>query len=187
MWKTVAAGVTVLAIAGGSMVYAQQRGDNHGFARHWRPSAEDISAFTDARIAGFKAGLKLTADQEKNWPAVEKSLRDFAKLRSERFSAYASADRPKDPVERLRLRADAMTQMGTSLKAIADAETPLYQSLDEGQKHRFAMFAHMAEAGFAREHHRHHGPGEHGFMHGRGGPDMGSGSDAPAMAPKPQP
>src|SRR5439155_23574335 len=37
----------------------------------WRPSAEDVAAFTDARIAGLKAGLKLTPEQEKNWPAVE--------------------------------------------------------------------------------------------------------------------
>ena len=185
MWKTVAAGVTALAIAGSSMVYAQQRGDNRGSAGHWRPSAEDISAFTDARIAGFKAGLKLTADQEKNWPAVEKALRDFAKTRSERFSAYASADQPKDPVERLRQHADAMTQMGASLKAIADAEAPLYQSLDEGQKHRFAIFAQMAEQRFGHEHHRHHEHGGRGFM--RGGPAGGPGSDGPALAPKPQP
>jgi zinc resistance-associated protein len=185
MWKTVAAGLTALAIAGGSMVYAQQRGDGRGHAPHWRPSAEDISAFTDARIAGFKAGLRLTADQEKNWPALETALRDFAKLRSERFSAYASADRPKDPVERLRLRADAMTQMGSSLKAIADAEAPLYQSLDDSQKHRFAIFAHMAERRFGQEHQRHHGQGGRGVMHGRGGSPAGPGSDEPADAPKP--
>jgi len=185
MWKTVAAGVTALAIAGGSMVYAQQRDDNHGWAQRWRPSAEDISAFTDARIAGFKAGLKLTADQEKNWPAVEKALRDFAKLRSERFSAYASAERPKDAVERLRLHADAMTQMGTSLKAIADAEAPLYQSLDDGQKHRFAIFARMAEAHFDRGHRHHHGQGGRDMMHGPDGRGMGPGQ--PVGAPKPQP
>ena len=66
----------------------------------------DITAFGDARIAAVHAGLKLTAEQEKNWPAVESALRDLAKQRSERFAARASADRPKDPIERLNLRAD---------------------------------------------------------------------------------
>src|ERR1700733_6605101 len=83
MWKTVLAGTAALAIAGSSLVYAQQ-GPDRG-PRGWRPSAEDVSAFTGARIAAIHAGLKLNADQEKNWPAVETALRDVAKQRSERF------------------------------------------------------------------------------------------------------
>ena len=112
MLKTVLAGVTMLALAGGSFVYAQQRGDNGPRGHRWQMSEQDRGAMTDARIAALKAGLKLTADQEKNWPALEKALRDRAKMRSDRFAARASADRPKDPVERLKLRADAMAQGG---------------------------------------------------------------------------
>src|ERR1700681_3677667 len=104
MWKSVLAGTAALAIAGTSLVYAQQGPGGPDRAQGYRPSAADISAFGDARIAAIRAGLKLTAEQEKNWPAVESALRDLAKQRSELFAARASADRPKDPIERLNLR-----------------------------------------------------------------------------------
>src|SRR5260221_10876901 len=94
MWKTVLAGTTALAIAGTSLVYAQQGPGGPARAQRWRPNAEDISAFADARIAAIHAGLKLNAEQEKNWPPVESALRDLAKLRAERFAAFASADLP---------------------------------------------------------------------------------------------
>ena len=66
MWKTVLAGSTALAIAGATLAYAQQGPGGRDIAPHWQPSAEDISAFGDARIAALHAGLKLTAEQEKN-------------------------------------------------------------------------------------------------------------------------
>ena len=127
MWKTVLAGTTALAIVGGTLAYAQQgQADSNGRSG-WRPSAEDVAAFGDARIAALHAGLKLTAEQEKNWPAVESALRDLAKQRSERFAARASADRPKDPIERLNLRADVMGQRAAALKKLADAAGPALQ------------------------------------------------------------
>ena len=155
MWKTVLAGSTALAIAGATLAYAQQGPGGRDFAQRWQPSAEDIGAFGDARIAAVHAGLKLSAEQEKNWPAVESALRDLAKQRSERFAARASADRPKDPVERLALRADVMTQRGAALKKLADAAGPLYKSLDEGQKHRFVMLARLGGRQFGGERGRH--------------------------------
>ena len=161
MWKTVLAGSTALAIAGATLAYAQQGPDGRDFAPRWRPSAQDIGAFADARIAAVHAGLKLSAEQEKNWPAVESALRDLAKQRSERFAARASADRPKDPVERLALRADVMTQRGAALKKLADAAGPLYKSLDEGQQHRFVMLARLGGRQFG---------GERGPMGPEGGP-----------------
>ena len=182
MWKTVLAGTAALAIAGTSFVYAQQGPGGRDLAPRWRPSAEDISAFGDARIAAVHAGLKLNADQEKNWPAVESALRDLAKQRSERFAARASADQPKDPVERLALRADVMTQRGAALKKVADAAGPLYKSLDEGQKHRFVMLARLGGRQFGGErgphghrgmgawHHRGPGGAERGPMGPEGGP-----------------
>ena len=145
MWKSVLAGTTALAIAGGALAYAQQGSGGGGFERvqRWRPTAEDISAFGDARIAALHAGLKLSAEQEKNWPAVESALRDLAKQRSERFAARANADRPKDPIERLNLRAEVMGQRAAALKKLADAAGPLYKSLDDAQKHRFVMLARL--------------------------------------------
>jgi len=157
MWKTVLAGTTALAIAGASLAFAQQGGsDDFQRVQRWRPTAEDITAFGEARIAALHAGLKLTAEQEKNWPPVEAALRELAKQRSERFAARASADRPKDPIERLNLRAEVMGQRAATLKKLADAAGPLYKSLDESQKHRFMMLARLGEhAGGWR--------GRHGF------------------------
>jgi hypothetical protein len=187
MWKTVVAGVTVLAIAGGSLVYAQQRSDAAQAPRwHRHMSAQDLDAFADARIAALKAGLKLTPEQEKNWPALEKALREQAKARSERFTARASADRPRDPVERLRLRAEAMTQTGTALKQVAEAAAPLYQSLDDAQKHRFMVLAQLDRPRFGSHHRWHHRDTGRGMMRGHmnGYGPAGTGDDN--TAPKPQ-
>src|SRR5712691_9383791 len=114
MWKTLLAGTTAIAIAGSSVAFAQQPSPQAPQApqagaegrQHWRPSEQDVNAFTDARIAAIKAGLKLTPDQEKNWPGVEQAIRDLAKDRYER----RNEPRPADPIERLRSRADTMTK-----------------------------------------------------------------------------
>jgi hypothetical protein len=179
MWKTVLAGTTALAIAGGTLAYAQQGpgGPDGGPGRgpHWRMSAEDIGAFVDARIAAVHAGLKLTPEQEKNWPAVETAMRDLGKQRSERFAARASIDKPKDLIERLSLRADAMAQRGAALKKLVDAAAPLYKSLDEGQKGRFVLLARLGGHQFDGE---RGGPRGHrgmmgGWMHRGPGPEGG--------------
>src|SRR5262249_29811364 len=96
MFKPVIAATALLAIAGSSYVYAQQRFDGprgfgEGRARveyHHRLSADDVSALADARIAALKAGLKLTPDQEKNWPAFETALRSRVALRIERIKRF---------------------------------------------------------------------------------------------------
>jgi hypothetical protein len=175
MKKFAIAGVAALAIAGSTAVYAQHHRWSYD---HMRVSPEDRAAFTDARIAAIKAGLKLTPDQEKLWPPVEAAVRDFAKLRIDRANARMnaprddSAQKPDDPVTRLRERADNMATSAAAMKRIADAADPLYKSLDDGQKRRLSVLTHMGRGG------RHHG-----FMRGmdrdddddRGGPGMDRG------------
>jgi len=178
MWKIVLAGSTALAIAGASLAYAQQGPNERDFAPRWRPSAADVSAFADARVAAIHAGLKLTPEQEKNWPAVESALRDMATQRSERFAARASADRPTDPVERLALRADMLSKRGAALKKLADAAGPLYKSLDDAQKHRFVMLARLGGRHFGE-----HGGRWHGWMMRRG--PGAPGPMDPQRAPQP--
>jgi zinc resistance-associated protein len=151
MWKAILAGTTALAIAGSSLVYAQQRSDRSDRSdglRRWQPNVEDVRAFGEARLAGLHAGLGLNADQERNWPAFEQAAREFQKLRLDRLSAFASArrDGPQgaaDPAERLRRRATAMSETGAVLKKLADATDPLYKSLDDNQKRRFAILSRM--------------------------------------------
>jgi zinc resistance-associated protein len=147
MWKAALAGTAALAIVGSSFVYAQQRGRPGGFER-WQPNMEDMRAFVDARLAALHAGLGLTPDQEKNWPAFEQASREMAKLRLDRVAAAVDTRRDRqpqlsDPSERLHRRAAAMTETGATLKKVADAVDPLYKSLDDGQKRRFAMLEHM--------------------------------------------
>lgn len=177
MLKYVLAGTTALAIAGASIAYAQQPA-GHGPRMGWQRTAEDVAALGDARIAALKAGLKLTSDQEKNWPAVETALRDIAKQRTDRFAARgtANAQQPTDPIERLTQRAQRMEQNGSSLKKLADAAGPLYKSLDDGQKHRFMVLARLGMGDHQMRRGDHHGWRGHGGDdrdHMRGGPRGG--------------
>jgi zinc resistance-associated protein len=154
MWKALVAGTTMLTIAGSTLASAQQPPPAERSQRA-QLTADDIAAFTDARIAGLKAALKLTPAQEKNWPAVEQALRDISKERIARRAARAAAGQTTDATERLRERADALTARAAALRRLADAEKPLYQSLDEAQKRRFGLafrFAARWHAAAARTH-----------------------------------
>jgi LTXXQ motif family protein len=175
MKKVFLAGIAALAIAGSTVAYAQNR---QWFHEHMRMhmSPEDRAAFADARIAAVHAGLKLTPDQEKLWPPVEAAVREFAKLRIDRANARMNtkpddAQKPEDPVARLRARAENMAATATALKKIADAADPLYKTLDEGQKRRLAILTHRGHR-FGGEGWRQRGmdrggdDGDHGFDHG---------------------
>ena len=70
-------------------------------------SPEDRAAIFDARIAGLKAGLKLTPDQDKLWPNVETALRDGGKSMATMYEKYGKEARPKDPIEAMRRMSEA--------------------------------------------------------------------------------
>src|SRR5690348_12688052 len=106
MWKSVLAGTTALVIAGSSLVYAQQR-EGRADPGRGQTNVEDMRAFAEARLAALKAGLMLTPEQERNWPAFEEAARELAKQRLDRRNAFASArrdgqPRSADPIERMR-------------------------------------------------------------------------------------
>lgn len=194
MLKSVIAATAIIAIAGSSVAFAQQGfGDQHGF-RHWgnhRPSAADLAAFTDARIAALKAGLELTPDQQKNWPVFEQALRDLAQLRIQRIEARrqqaSSGDQGQttvSPFDRLAHRADNMAKTSAALKKISDAGAPLYQSLTDAQKERFKMLARILHPQHRRMTFNDrdgggqgmgHGPG-FGWRHRSGGEGRGDGN-----------
>lgn len=173
MKKLLLAGAAVAVIAGSTAVYAQHRPWMH---HHMRMNPEDRAAFADARIAAVKAGLKLTPDQEKLWPAVENSVRDFAKLRIDRANARmeerkardasGNNDTPPNPVERLQKRADTMAATAAAMKKIAESADPLYKTLDDGQKRRLAVLTHMGHRFGGGEGWRHRGPRPGGFERG---------------------
>jgi zinc resistance-associated protein len=202
MFRSIAVATAALAVVVPSMLHAQRfvegAGDDSGgggrVEQRYHPSIDDIKALTDARIAALKAGLQLTPDQEKNWPAFEQAVRDLAKLHLQRLQAREAADdrQPTDPFARLQRRAEALSQFGTALKHLADAGTPLYQSLNDAQKRRFDFLAHMlrphwmAHGGFWREHHgqgmMREGMGQ-GMGQGQGMPGRDEGEDGSSGSP----
>lgn len=148
MLKTMIAAMAV-ALAGSSTIYAQQQlggpsgGDrNFRVEQRYRPSADDIKAFTDARIAALRAGLELTPQQETNWPPFEQAVRDLAAQVAERVEARENSGEqksPPSPFDRLQRRADAIARLAAALKGVADAGTPLvsvtHSSADLGFLH----------------------------------------------------
>jgi hypothetical protein len=193
MLKPVIAATVVLAIAGGSAVYAQHDfGARRGPWARWHAhgghhlSAADMAAFTDARIAALKAGLELTPGQAKNWPAFEQALRAAAQLRITRIEAWQAqrqnadsphqGERAANPFDRLERRADNLSATGAALKKVADAGAPLYQSLTDAQKARFRMLARIL-----RPH-----PRRFAFLERRGGWRRDGRDFGPPAGPRPQ-
>ncbi|MGD9658946.1 MAG: Spy/CpxP family protein refolding chaperone [Methylocystis sp.] len=110
---------------------------DHGF------SPEDRAAFLDARVAALMAGLKLSAAQEKAWPAFEVALREVGKARADRradmHEKWDDIHKHHNVIEGLRLRSQGLTTRGAELGKLADAAKPLFDSLDDAQKRRFAV------------------------------------------------
>lgn len=192
MFRPVIAAAAVIAIAGSSVVYAQQGHWGPGAERHHHhANAADMAAFTDARIAALKAGLELTTDQQHNWPAFEQALRGVAQLRAQRAAArhpqgqetgtapqqnaQQQSQTARDPFDRLAQRADAMAKMSAALQKVADAGRPLYQSLTDVQKARFKALSRML-----RPHPRRLAFNERGRHDGRG---FGGGDGHRGFAP----
>ena len=140
MWKAMLAGTTALTLIGGSLVYAQQPtspqpGSNTEQRARFTP--EQRAALLDARITDLKTDLRLTRVQEKNWPKFEAALRETAKKRAEQFE-HLRQTREQSAAPQSRDRADVTPAETANQKLLAAALEPLYKSLDDGQKQRFA-------------------------------------------------
>ena len=142
----VTAALALAPFVGGSFAVAD---DSAQRQQHERFSPEDRAAFLDARIAALKAGLVLNAEQEKNWPPLELAMRDLAKQRAERFAAWRErrddnqdADVEVSPIDRLTRASERLSARAAGLEKLAGAAKPLYDSLDDSQKRRFAVLFH---------------------------------------------
>jgi len=137
------------ALAVGAVAAAP--GDQTSPANQTREWRGERGFMLDARLAGMKAALKLTPDQEKNWAPFEAAVRDAAKARWEEWRAMreaVKADHRPSPIERLNMMSDRLAKASTSLKTIADAAKPLYDSLDDTQKSHFGpLLASLRERG----------------------------------------
>jgi hypothetical protein len=147
---------TAILVAGSSLAYAQQSSSRSGggeslyFERFRNLTPSDMQALTDARISLLKSALQLTPEEQRLWPPVEDAIRQRAALRQARMAKIESTISQiregdsisgGDPTEIIRDRADSLIQRGQSLKKLADAWQPLYNSLDQDQKRRLKFLA----------------------------------------------
>jgi hypothetical protein len=136
--------------------------------QHW---AADHQALLDAKLAGLKAGLKLTPDQERLWEPFEAAVRDAAKMRMEHMRAMmdrmrgmmAEDTERRSPIDRIEMMAAHMSEAASALTKIADAAKPFYASLDDSQKRIFGWL------------------GRELLMMGHGHPGMGMSGDGMGM------
>jgi LTXXQ motif family protein len=140
MFKGAVGLVTVLFVAGS--VYAQE--PSH--TGHAGLTSADIHALIDARIGLVKAALQLTPDQARHWQPLEQAMRERAEARVHRIGrlmalAEQAGERKFNPVELMRGHAENLSERGASLKKVADAWQPLYQTLNADQKERLRLLA----------------------------------------------
>ena len=143
----VVAALTLALSLTGSFAVADNSAQREEHGGRFTP--EDRAAFLDARIAALKAGLELNAEQEKHWGPLEFAMRDLAEQRAERFAAWRErrdddqdADQEVSPVDRLARASERLSARAADLQKLAAAAKPLYDSLDDGQKRRFAVLFH---------------------------------------------
>src|SRR5271166_2101131 len=157
---------SALASAAGPVALAQDNTDRS--TAHWMERwSADHAALLDAKLAGLKAGLKLTPDQEKLWPPFEAAVRAAAQMRMEHMhdmmermdemrsmgemgmrgemgmhgDMNMEEGHMTSPIDRLDMMACRLTQAGEALKKVADAGKPLYASLEDSQKRIFGFLA----------------------------------------------
>lgn len=187
---TVAFAASLLIPTGVALAQSDQGPDQMQGRQVWEA---DHEALLDAKLGGLKAGLKLTADQEKLWAPFEAAVRSAAQMHMQHMQAMMERrhkmrngmddqemmDRPDmdmgeggegaSPVDRLAAIADRLSQAAAAMKQIADTAKPLYASLDDSQKRIFGFLSREmlmmghGPGGMGGPHHRHHGD--------EGGPD----------------
>ncbi len=164
-WILATVAVAALAGAGAAEFAFAAPGDPPGERmEHHGPSPEIRAALFDARIAGMKAALKLTPEQEKAWAPFETAVRStetsHMDAEKEMHESFEKGARPS-PIDHLKLMSDRLAKESTELKQVADAATPLYGSLSDTQKEAFGALLRTL----------HEGPGPHGghWEHGPAG------------------
>jgi hypothetical protein len=164
MKNWILASVAAVALAGAGVAeYAFAAvGDPPGMMDHRGPSPEIRAALFDARVAGMKAALKLTPEQEKAWAPFETAVRaaETAHMDAEK-SMHDRMEKGErlTPIQHMTEMSDHLAKASAEMKQVADAASPLYDSLDDTQKQEFGALLRTLR-----------GPhGHHGWEHGHGG------------------
>lgn len=205
--KTLIAGLAAIALTGGVALAQTPSAPAEGRSASpmqmaqsgMRMNPEDRQAFVDARLAGAKAGLRLTPEQEKLWGPVETAARAIAAERAERMEQRRqwresrrenrdeARERP-DFMSTIDRMADRSSKTATNLKSLQEAMKPLWASLDERQKRLLPrlirpMRAEMRGMGGRGERGGWHNRRHHGGHGGGEGPRWQRGSVETPAAP----
>ncbi|MFD2227016.1 Spy/CpxP family protein refolding chaperone, partial [Microvirga arabica] len=150
---------------------APQAQDQDRQDRRPRLTQDDYNRLVDARIASIRAGLKLSADQERLWAPVESAIRTAAGERFTRMQERPDRDerRSMDFMQRLERRSAMVTERAQRSTAVATALRPLWDTLTEDQK-RIAprLMREAVHEDGPRWHHRGGRRGHHGDRHRMG-------------------
>jgi zinc resistance-associated protein len=140
-------------------------------------SRDDMQAMVDARLAGAKAALKLTPEQERLWSPVDQAARTMATERMNRAEQHRAmreqrrqgnnAQRP-DFMAQMERMTEFSSKNAENLKAATAAMKPLWATLDDRQKRILPRLLRPAgkEARGGGEHHGRwsYGGSAHGHM-----------------------
>ncbi len=164
MNRSILSAVAAAALGGSAFTYHAIAAPSSSDAptTHWMT---DRAFLLDAKLAGMKAALNLTPEQEKLWPAFEAAARDVAKMRMEEMGALRDemhGDTHPSPIAMMTEMSDHLAKASEALKKVADAATPLYNSLDDTQKSHFGPLLRMLREGGGRPGGWRREPGEHG-------------------------
>lgn len=174
------AGVGTYAFAQAQAPATPPAAQEQGQARP-RLSQDDFNRFVDARIASIKAGLKLSADQEKLWGPVETAIRNAANQRYARMTQFRDnrdQNRSMDFMQRFEQRSTMMNERAQNSSAVATALRPLWNTFSEDQKRIAPRLMREAVGDGLGWRQRHGRDGHHGRWSGMR--DHGSGPRGPA-------
>ena len=126
----------------GALGIPQRSGSRRDRSDRAELSANQIMDQFAARTARIKADLRLTPEQEKNWSGFETAMREIGKSNADRQVAIQAGRTPQqgpvDVIDQMRDEAKVLNERSVDEKTLADAAQPLYASLDDQQKRRFA-------------------------------------------------
>jgi hypothetical protein len=120
---------------------------------HSGPASEVMAAILDAKLAGMKAALKLTPDQEKAWGPFESAVRAAVKEQGDAMRAMREREGKGEhlsPIDRINEISDRLAKASSEIKQVGDAAKPLYDSLDDLQKREFGPLLRFLHEGMGR-------------------------------------
>jgi hypothetical protein len=134
MWKAALVGAVALATMGSNLALADESADRG------QVSAQSGFVLTEAHISQARQVLRLTAEQEKYWPAVEAALRHLVQHRSQ-------DDGSGGMLSRIGNRAAGAASAAMGIKRVWAAAQPLIRVLDEDQKRSAMAMVHSLGIG----------------------------------------